>query len=183
MKIIAFTGAMGSGKSTAINELKKIIGGQSANIKFAQPLYDIQEMIYRRISGVYQRPESFIKDRKLLQWLGTDWGRTTISDTVWVDLWKHQVALVKSLQQNVSLITCDDVRFDNEAEAVKSVGGYVIQVTRADRTPDGGEGIKAHASEAGLSSEHVDFILPNNGSIQELRDNLNNIMLIVNQTV
>ena len=46
MKLIAFTGKMGSGKSTAIEELRKLVNYQTANVKFAQPLYDIQEFVY-----------------------------------------------------------------------------------------------------------------------------------------
>lgn len=175
MKIIAFTGKMGSGKSTAINELKKLVG-QTANVKFAQPLYDIQEMIYRRISGAYERPEGFIKDRILLQWLGTNWGRDTISPTLWVDLWKHQVSLVQELQQNVKVITCDDVRFDNEAEMVKSQGGIVVQITRKDANPDGGTGIKAHASEAGISKNLIDFTIENDYGVKELSMMLKRIL-------
>lgn len=176
MKLIAFTGKMGSGKSTAIAELRKLVNYQTANVKFAQPLYDIQEFIYKRISGVYQRPESFVKDRTLLQWLGTNWGRDTISDSVWVDIWRHQVDLVTTLQTNVEVITCDDLRFNNEALAVKSAGGIVVQITRKDANPDGGFGIKKHASEEGILDSLIDIKLQNDGNMEELSRKLNRIL-------
>jgi dephospho-CoA kinase len=85
MKLIAFTGQMGSGKSTAVSTLREFADNPVHNIKFAQTLYDIQNYIYERIESVYKRPEDFIKDRKLLQWIGTEWGRGTISESLWVD--------------------------------------------------------------------------------------------------
>ncbi len=42
--IIAFAGAMGSGKSTAIERLKKC-AGRVELVKFAGPIYDIQEYV------------------------------------------------------------------------------------------------------------------------------------------
>ena len=113
MKIIAFSGKMGVGKSTAIERIYAKSNGVVHLVKFAQPLYDMQEFIYRRISSVVQRPANFTKDRKLLQWLGTDWGRG-MKETLWVDLFKAQVE--KILDHNpTAVIVCDDVRFDNEA--------------------------------------------------------------------
>lgn len=175
MKIVAFTGFMGSGKSTAIKFLRELLNYQTVNVKFAAPLYDIQELIYRRISGAYERPADFVKDRKLLQWLGTDWGRNTISDTLWVDLWKHQVGLVKNLQKNVKVITCDDARFDNEAEAVKAIGGIVVKITRKNANPEGGQGITKHASEQGISESLIDFTIENNGSYLDLGEQINKL--------
>lgn len=173
MKLIAFTGSMGSGKSTAINILKESTGADLHLVKFAQPLYDMQEFIYAKISSVYKRPESFIKDRKLLQWLGTEWGRNSIKDSLWTDLWKEEVTYALE-NYPYKLIVCDDVRFDNEADAVKSLGGLIIKL-QANNTGDRiniNSGIAGHSSEQGISLDKIDFVINNNGTIDDLKNSL-----------
>lgn len=161
--IIALSGPMGVGKSTAFQALKDIGGNYCHLIKFAQPLYDAQEFLYKRISTVYARPEDFVKDRKLLQWIGTEWGRDTISKTLWVDIWKEAAAKYEP----DAIVVCDDCRFDNEAEAVHSLGGLVVQLKGPSRRAD--DGIVAHKSEAGISPLLVDEIITNNGDLDSLK--------------
>ncbi len=181
MKLIAFTGPMGSGKSTAIEILKgfRPVRTGFANVKFAGPLYEMQEMIYRRISSVYTRPTTFVKDRKLLQWLGTEFGRS-LSESLWVDLWASEVKKIESRWTDNGMdcyVTCDDVRFDNEAEAVRSMGGYVIKLT-CDRNKDRittANGIAGHASEAGISDNLIDFTISNNDTEEVFKLKLNKL--------
>lgn len=171
--IIGFSGGMGVGKSTAVNVLRANTDRPVYLIKFAQPLYDMQELIYNRIRPVYERPESFVKDRKLLQWLGTEWGRDTISKTLWVDLWKARAGQV-FFDNPRSIIVCDDVRFDNEAETIKGAGGQVVLLTAkgsADRA-FGGEGIKQHSSEAGIDGKYVDHHVDNSGTLDNFKAKL-----------
>lgn len=176
MNIIAFSGSMGSGKSTAIERLTEIHKGRVSNVKFAQPLYDMQEMIYRRIQDVYKRPEDFKKDRKLLQWLGTEWGRDTISENLWVSLWKSAAQELHFGFKNI-LIVCDDVRFDNEGQTIKNLGGKIIRINcdRTDLRIDTKSGIANHKSEAGISANYIDVAVDNNGTVAEFRENITKI--------
>jgi hypothetical protein len=169
--LIGFNGKMGVGKSEAIKTLNEVSNRPVELIKFAGVLYEIQELIYAKISPVYTRPPNFVKDRKLLQWLGTDWGRETISENIWVDLWKAKV--VEALGRG-STVVCDDVRFDNEAELVKSLGGLVVQITsnRTDERIDTKAGIANHASEAGIKESFIDFALVNNGTLEQYKESL-----------
>jgi len=166
--LIAFTGKAGSGKSTAIEALKASGFGAVYNVKFAGPLYDIQKFIYSRISAVYTPPLDFLKDRKLLQWIGTEWGRDTISETLWVDLFKARYNNLKQKDDTV-IITCDDCRFPNEAEMIHSLGGYVVEVSRANSAEHAvaGLGIEGHKSEISLNSNHIDYSVSNNGTPEE----------------
>lgn len=175
-RVVAFTGPMGSGKSTAIKYLQSYlfgIGKSPTLVKFAQPLYDMQELIYQRIESVYERPSTFVKDRKLLQWLGTDWGRDTISRTLWVDLWKVD-ALSLIYTDPGYVVLCDDCRFDNEAEMVRRLGGVVIQLqtTRNLDRITTANGIKAHSSEAGINPSYVYSTVSNDGTINEFENSL-----------
>lgn len=163
MRIIGLAGGMGVGKSTAVSVIKKEFNAEL--IKFAQPLYDIQEYVYQRIFSVYARKETFVKDRKLLQWIGTEWGRDTISQTLWVDIWK--AAALRTLEDGY-IVVCDDVRFDNEAETIRAMGGKIIEITSkyADARIDTDAGISKHASESGLSRNLIDKTVDNSDTLQ-----------------
>jgi DNA polymerase III delta prime subunit len=176
MNLIGFNGKMGVGKSTAIQCLKRELEGTNTQVhlvKFAQPLYDIQEFVYNRISSVHKRQEDFTKDRKLLQWLGTDWGRDTISQTLWIDIWKAEVNVLNKLYPN-DIIICDDVRFDNEAETIYSLNGSVVKITshETEKRIDTKTGICNHASEAGIWNQYIDYEIENNGSISDFNNKL-----------
>lgn len=168
--IIAFTGGYGSGKSTAIEILRKHIDADIRLVKFAAPLYDMQEYVYGRIESVYRRPKDFVKDRKLLQWLGTEFGRS-IDPGLWVNIWKAQAQVNLAVG---NMVVCDDCRFDNEAEAVKALGGVIIQLRRKNNSAhaEGGTGIQNHASEAGVSEKYIDFVVENNDNLEAFRDRL-----------
>ncbi len=172
--LIGFNGGMGCGKSTAIQALKDFVFPRDVLlVKFAQPLYDMQEFVYRRISSVHTRPDDFKKDRKLLQWLGTDWGRDTISQDLWVSIWQAEVADLRTWHKD-PIIVCDDVRFDNEAEVLKNLGGHVIKIVRQDNTAHaiGGEGIVGHKSESGISVALTDFTVHNDSTLLEFERRL-----------
>jgi hypothetical protein len=175
--IFGFTGPMGSGKSEAIKTLKEHVenlgpfSAQVELVKFAAPLYDMQEYIYNRISLAHARPESFVKDRLLLQWLGTEWGRGTISANLWVDLW---AATVKQIQKEnpSAIIVCDDCRFDNEAAAIHEVGGKVIKISTFKSSDRIDTSLSSHPSENGISLSNVDFIIENNDSLDNYKKQL-----------
>lgn len=174
-RVIGFSGGYGVGKSAAIDLFASTFNldepGRLSLIKFAAPLYQMQEDIYRRIVQVYKRPPDFKKDRKLLQWLGTDWGRDTISKTIWVDLWKADAEFALRMG---STVVCDDCRFDNEAETIKSLGGLVVKITRPNAAAhaQGGTGIANHSSEAGVSPHLIDYVIANDGTLKEFEDSL-----------
>lgn len=176
MRIVAFNGGYGVGKSTAIKCLQEVFPDKSFHlVKFAGPLYDMQEYIYGRISSVIQRPANFAKDRKLLQWLGTEWGRG-LDQNLWTQIWTQEVKTALESDSNV-IIVCDDARFDNEAELVKSLGGTIIKLVRTDNAKhaEGGTGIANHASEAGINPALVDHIVKNDSTLDDFKFNLQTV--------
>jgi hypothetical protein len=64
-----------------------------------------------------------------------------------------------------------DVRFPNEAAAIRERGGKVIRVNRA-----GLESTDDHASERPIPADLVDEEIPNDGSIRDLYINLDSAM-------
>lgn len=178
--IIGLSGKMGVGKSTAIEILNELVQGTSTviqQVKFAQPLYDIQEYVYSRIKSVHVRPPSFVKDRTLLQWLGTDWGRGTISDSIWVDLWSSKVSDIEIACRAMStaetlVIVSDDVRFDNEAATVRALNGHIVQIT-SNKSGDRISLINtSHSSERGIDPSYVDHVVTNDSTIESYKDSL-----------
>lgn len=176
-KIIVFTGSMGSGKSEALKLLQKYCSKyQINNVKFAQPLYDIQSYIYNRVGK--EIPGE--KDRTLLQFLGTEWGRNTVSKEIWTQIWERDIKHLSFFNKSSKdiLITCDDCRFDNEADIVKNLGGKIIKIQSdkcAERINIVG---KTHASENGVSEEYIDYIIENNSSLQEFEEKLKYVLIM-----
>jgi hypothetical protein len=103
-------------------------------------------------------PELGCSVRKVLQSLGTEWARTCIHEDVWVRCWEAQA----SRHDNV---VTDDVRFLNEAHAVKAKGGQMWKVVRQNAVHDG-----SHISEGGLDDwDGFDAVIQNDGSLSDLR--------------
>ena len=67
---------------------------------------------------------------KLLQWWGTEYRRAQDPE-YWTKQWKAAV------NPKADIVFSTDMRFINEAQAVKELGGYTIQVNRlnVDGTP------------------------------------------------
>lgn len=161
----AFGGHMGVGKDESVKYLKNKYKG--THISFAQPLYDIMKYA-QTIAGF-----PLEKDRKFLQWVGTEWGRNIQSD-VWVN-----AALRKTpVEGNVFI---SDLRFVNEFEALKDNDWVCIKLVRDH--PDGREGTGSteHISEHVIDSipdDRWDYIINNNGTLDMLHRKLDHIVYL-----
>ena len=155
-RLIAFTGAKRSGKSTASRALPKRFLAYS----FASPIrsmlkvlgvptenLDIPELKEEPIPGFGGRSA-----RQLMQTLGTDWGRDLVSPTIWLDIARKDIGRSILIGQSVVI---DDLRFDNEARLIHELGGIVVGVARPGALGD------AHVSEAGVSPSLVDMTITN----------------------
>lgn len=106
-------------------------------------------------------PELGVSPRHLLCTLGTEWGRECISPDVWLKCWQRNV---KYYLDNDLPVVCDDVRFPNEAELIRKLGGELWMVTRPGVRRRGN-----HASEGSLDGyAYFDRRLSNAGSLMEL---------------
>ena len=163
--IIGFTGAAGSGKTTAA----KLLGYPV--ISFATPLKEMVAVVLRAAGqDVYRCLKGDLKEtpiaalggrspRYLLQTLGTEWGRMKVHADLWVNL-----AIRQAQQQIDGSVVIDDVRFDNEVEAIRTAGGIIIRLEGRGGI-DGG-----HASER--VPEYADIVVQNDAGVGWLRDHL-----------
>jgi len=164
--LIGMCGAAGSGKDT----IADILGFD--RVAFADPLYEMVAIVTGLAPAEMRDRETKEREidwlghspRQLLQTLGTEWGRDTISPTIWVDTAMRRV---RGLLEQGRSVVVTDVRFDNEAAAIKAAGGVIWQVVRGQGSI---KGLAArHASEAGVDPMLIDRVLGNWSTIERLR--------------
>lgn len=161
-RLVALTGAAGSGKSTATKFLVERHG--YALVKFAGPLKDMCRavgMVEEQIEGsLKEEPSSLLQGktpRQFMQHLGTEFGRDLIGPEFWVGIWSSRA---KNILGPGGRVVVDDCRFPNEAEAIRRLGGMIIKL-------EGRGGIAGqHASEAGCGQH--DAVVVNDGGLVEL---------------
>jgi len=95
--------------------------------------------------------------RRLLQRMGTEAGRDVFGEQIWVNK-----TLGKLDPQKNYIIT--DVRFQNEADAIRDLGGQMWRVTRPGTGP-----VNCHSSEVALDNYVFDYNVENKGDLQELK--------------
>lgn len=124
---------------------------------------DIVQLLETYSSVLQPCGPPLLTPRFAMQCLGTEFGRW-MSPDLWVDL-----CLRKATQaQPEDIVIITDVRFLNEAEAVRNAGGVIWRVLRESVEPKGrGD---THASEEEMLEITPDLILENNGSLELLRE-------------
>lgn len=163
--LIGIHGKARSGKDTLCQFLISSHGGYRYSL--ADPIKDMLRAGFGiDMSNPYweNRKEDVIpalgrSPRQLLQTLGTEWGRNLVNDQVWLILAKNCL-----LREGAGMIV-PDIRFENEADWVRSVGGLMIHVQRKGATP-----VAAHASESGVEVLPQDVLIHNNGTLDQLLD-------------
>jgi len=169
MKLIAFAGKAGSGKSTLSKYLVDSHG--FTLVKFADVIKDMLRVLGLtdyEIEGAGKEKPCYVlggkTPRYAMQTLGTEWGRNTLYNTIWVDAWYRRV---NGILQSGGKVVCDDARFGNEVEAVWRLKGLIFEVIRPDQN---------EIPQNTHSSEIIDFscdaALLNNQTVTELCEKL-----------
>ena len=133
-----------------------------------------------------------ITPRWVLQYWGTDVCRNHFHNDIWVASVEHR--LLNSKED----IVITDCRFSNEVAAIKNAGGIAIRVQRGlnpewydsaiayNRGPNGNsswalskmklDNMKIHASEYSSIGLKYNYIIENNGTIDELHNKMYEIL-------
>ena len=160
--LIGITGYIGSGKTLLADTLCS--QHNFIKVKMAQPIKTLLEAIgltQDNIEGsTKETPLPLLCNktpRYAMQTLGTEWGRNLLGDDLWVNLWAKKVTELMFMNKH---IVCDDVRFINEVQMIKGLGGKVVRLSRyAAQQQD-------HKTEQ--QDFYVDMLLSNNGDIQDV---------------
>ncbi len=173
MIVIGIAGPARAGKTTAAMHLVDAHGfGEYA---FAEPIkrmvragFGLDEEALYGADKDRVIPWLGVTPRRLLQTLGTEWGRRQIADDIWLrlaDQW------LKTLPRWITGAVFSDVRFENEANFVRSHGGTVVHLIRGD-APE----VEGHLSETGVRVAAGDIVIRNDGTVDELYARLDDLL-------
>ena len=175
--LIGLTGKAGAGKTTLANEMKRHYSFRELN--FADPLKDMARVLGFEVDTQLQKqrihPYWKISSRHFLQLWGTELCRHLLPDVIpqMYCLWiQHMKMKLAAFQDGSGCFTCPiviaDVRFVDEAQLVREMGGIVFRIERKEHE----QGMK-HESERGLPNCLVDHVLVNDGTPHDLFQQFN----------
>ena len=167
--LIGITGLAGSGKSEVARVLMEEFG--FVRVKFADPLKNMCRALIRDAGVDEETTERYVEGdlkgalvpglditaRWLMQTVGTEWGRDTIRQSFWTDLWQARVDATRAER-----VLVDDVRFPNEVATVIERRGVMWRVERPGVAPG------RHPSETFIASLRVDTTIDNHGTLKDL---------------
>jgi hypothetical protein len=119
-----------------------------------------------------------VTPRWVLQKVGTECMRHGLFDGIWVSRTKQKIQKHSYLD-----FVIPDVRFPNEISMIHSQGGVVLEVQRGEQ-PDwvcnlrqnGVEPEDIHPSEWSWMRERIDHVIKNDGSIDDLKNQVSNLL-------
>lgn len=166
LPIIGIAGPARAGKNTVADFIKEHY--QCMTYAFAEPIkgmlsslgltpYELHGGWKDEVSQDFQATP-----RHMMQTLGTEWGRDTINENIWVIAAERRLNLLNRGRQCATILITD-VRFPNEADFVRE-HGFLIHVERPVKRIQGSD----HRSERRLSIQNSDFVIINDGSLEHL---------------
>lgn len=169
--IVGLCGYKGSGKSIVAKYIEENYKFKRINFK-DELIKEMKERFPRTIEAIMEHypTSSFFEDkppiaRALMQEYGTEVRRADHID-YWATKW------LKTVSRETSNVVTDDVRFNNELESLRGLGGVLIRVVRDD-IHTGGE----HASEKEQEGFVPDFtIVAKKGELSSVYQQIDKIM-------
>lgn len=159
---IGFCGITGAGKSEAARHLierhnfqrGKFAGALKAMLRALLAYRGVDSaMIERMVEGDFKEsPTAALNGRsprQAMETLGTEWGRQLVHRDIWINTEMDAKA-------SIPCVVFDDVRYENEAEAIRNAGGALIRIIRP------GQESKATAGHTSAEYRgHVDYLIVN----------------------
>lgn len=179
--VVGITGKARAGKDTLAGMLTDALHKESAQVVISPMALPIKLMLGNLLFPFFDNKINEVdralygeeKDmpvegldvtpRRMLQLLGTDWGRT-IREDLWIVC---KQATIKTYNDYTDVVLIPDIRFDNEA-ALCDVIVQVIRPHYVAPDPDRVMEMAGHASEYGISAHLIDITVHNNGTLEEL---------------
>ena len=177
IRLVALTGAAGSGKSTVAKYLSE--GRHShygSNVPFVRTKFSgtLKKMLMQIPNVTIDMIEGELKEepqelfggktpREVMQTLGTEWGRDSVYSKIWLDSWERSIC-------DLTYVVVEDLRYLNEAELVKNRGGEIWRIKRPDYQCNG------HISETEMEGIEPDLTIRNSGSVKELHAMIDSVL-------
>ena len=170
--LVGLVGLKGNGKSEVAKFLERALGFRRT--RFADTLKEMlavllaaqglsDEDIERMIDGdLKEEPSSYLGNKTptyAMQTLGTEWGRDLIDYDMWLNITMNQIT--RTINDGHSVVV-DDVRFKNEYDLVRGLGGYIINIVGRSAV------VQDHVSEKFSWLDHVDATISNTGTLDQL---------------
>ena len=158
MKTFGLAGKKRSGKDTVFTYARDLVDGQAGRVAFGDPLK-------REVAAATGMPLAFIEANKsefrtVLQWWGTEFRRQFFQPDYWINQMAEEVRV---MQRVIDVLFITDVRFPNEADWVRSMGGVMVRVDRKTGETDN------HSTETEMDCyKNYDHTIENNGTMPEL---------------
>jgi len=198
MKIIAICGLIGSGKDTVADYLCNF--HQYKRDSFASTLKDAISRIFGWDREMLEGRTKYSRDwrEQVDQWWSTrlnipnltprwvlqNWGtevcRQGFHDDIWI------ASLENRLRNTKDNVVITDCRFANEVKSLRSLGATILRIKRGD-DPEWFETAQksielmkiqypnVHSSEYAWAQTNFDYVIDNNGTIDELYQKLKNL--------
>jgi hypothetical protein len=150
MNLIGITGKKRSGKDTVATAMQRHFAGRTQKIAFADQLKKEVCLALRIHFEQLEANKEFY--RPILQWWGTNWRRGHDHDywvNQWLDFWSENVKF-----KFCETIIAPDVRFLNEAAAIRDRGGIIVRVVKIGQPDD-----DRHGSETEMDNIEADAII------------------------
>jgi Deoxynucleotide monophosphate kinase len=193
VKLLGIAGKARSGKDTIGEYMRdeydfKLYSFASPIKEAASKMFGIPLHVF--YDGEHDREEVIpywgFSPREILQKLGTECGRDVFRKDIWLKRGLHEWENFKNdyeiyMESKPSSPTYSgmiftDVRFDNEADAIRERGGKIIHIIR-----DAAETVSEHTSEACIIMDSDDIVVYNNDSLEDLYINISDIMVNINE--
>lgn len=165
MKIVCISGKAQHGKDTTAALMKEELEKTGARVLIAH-YADLLKYICRQFFGWNGKKDE--AGRQLLQYVGTDVVRKQ-APNYWVDF---LIGILKLFDGDWDYVLIPDCRFPNEIEAMRENGfdTTALRVVRDNFDNGLTNAQKNHPSETALDDYRFDVVVPNNGSVEHLRE-------------
>lgn len=169
MTLIGLSGLKGSGKDTVADVLVEEFGW--VKVGMSDALHEYLSVLNPRIDGTftyndlvneygYVEAKTNPEVRRLLQVFGTDIFRDMVDENFWVNKTREKVQ--GFLDRGIDVVVTG-IRFPNEADMIKTLGGALVEVIRSSDMKD------THPSENQMGDIPMNWYVLNTGSLEMLK--------------